>query len=682
MITFRSNKDIIDGAVEKCVIDLTASAQVLAFRDKEGNLQVASSNEASWWLEEIPDSKSPFIAVVPEGEAYHKDNQEWYYATDAFYRKGYNRGEKVPWNYIKLKVTDLVTKESAIGELRFHYPIPTALQKDGSGISEFFGKSRPVSVNLDSLAVVQHIDAHGTYELGNDKLWLRFLETHTIEPIDKTALKAVEKRKDIAAILAKLPEEPMLYACYNMLHYGKSSGGVSNNQLIAAMLKQCKKYEDLAAALNSVMNQLRTHKKDDPFRHRGYREARTGQELIRELCVGMPGAQELVVAKDKKKNWAKLKSNADKASMLGIDEKRHKLTHAAISAGKLPAALFHEPGKENQLVNIEFDLWEKSLKRKGWAEVLFEIAARAATRGTYTHRMSSYMAFMFKLENFLQRHTEGRKRWKCMPRFVQSESELSMTDTNDNGTVKERSALTPQANLETRVVTVPYAALRIYGFGTSYCYSDRFVLFEEGMNDPGDFTSSTGGVVEHDLAEKLNGRDDYGLMYYTLTGTARNQGYPTFLIIFERTNRHGTRVHFHRVHPNRSKNGNPTPSCRLIEECYRFMAGNVRAENIDAQQGDLIFTKKESFGQKVSDPRPVASFESHAFIPVTGVVTLRESTKKTKGNLLGWIESAAAFMVDHPEHEPLEEMSAGIWEIRRCKSFEANPNATWSGTID
>lgn len=37
-----------------------------------------------------------------------------------------------------------------------------------------------------------------------------------------------------------------------------------------------------------------------------------------------------------------------------------------------------------------------------------------------------------------------------------------------------------------------------------------------------------------ELELKLNGRDDYGLMFYTLTGTSTATGYPTFLIIFER----------------------------------------------------------------------------------------------------------------------------------------------------
>lgn len=68
---------------------------------------------------------------------------------------------------------------------------------------------------------------------------------------------------------------------------------------------------------------------------------------------------------------------------------------------------------------------------------------------------------------------------------------------------------------ENHTVTVPYASLAIYGgFGTTYCYSHDYHVLTRGF-------SFNGYAVTKDLEEKLNGRDDYGLMFYTLTGSCR-----------------------------------------------------------------------------------------------------------------------------------------------------------------
>jgi len=40
------------------------------------------------------------------------------------------------------------------------------------------------------------------------------------------------------------------------------------------------------------------------------------------------------------------------------------------------------------------------------------------------------------------------------------------------------------------------------------------------------------------------------------------------------------------------------------------------------------------------------------------------------------------FAVRHPEHDDIERLTEGWWEIRRCRSWEANPKAIWSLTID
>jgi hypothetical protein len=101
--------------------------------------------------------------------------------------------------------------------------------------------------------------------------------------------------------------------------------------------------------------------------------------------------------------------------------------------------------------------------------------------------------------------------------------------------------------------------------------------------------SWVGNTCHVDVEEKLNGRDDYGLMFYTLTGSAQGRGYPSFLIIFERR-KSGTHVHFHRTHPSRSKDGDYNPVHNWIRVCYNWMVGNVNKDLIRYQQGDLVFT--------------------------------------------------------------------------------------------
>jgi hypothetical protein len=224
----------------------------------------------------------------------------------------------------------------------------------------------------------------------------------------------------------------------------------------------------------------------------------------------------------------------------------------------------------------------------------------------------------------------------------------------------------------------------VSGARTQWCYSRFYHLFEEGFTDP-----ESGGIVTKDYESKLNGRDDYGLMYYTLTGTDTARGYPTFLIIFERLDT-GTRVHFHRVRPQRVKDGKQTPACKLIEACYQYMAGNIPASDITNQQGDLIFIKHPNdpikAGAKVKDPQEGHSleFESHRFESVleTEQLKLYESAAKTPANRLGFIHVPVMMRVAHPEHQHLEGLTEGWYEIRRCKSWESNPKAIWSRTID
>jgi len=274
---------------------------------------------------------------------------------------------------------------------------------------------------------------------------------------------------------------------------------------------------------------------------------------------------------------------------------------------------------------------------------------------------------------------------------------------------------------------VPYVAMSVSGVRTQWCYARHYYIFEEGFTDP-----ESEGIVVDELEKGLNGRDDYGLCYYTLTGTVTARGYPTFLIIFERLEERlvrgpkdpdcpacfpekhgvtdnrgdiakkgcayhfpktegGTRVHFHRVRPQRSKNGVQTPACTLIQACYQYMAGNIPASDITAQQGDLIFIRHPNdpiaAKAKVEDPREGngMEFESHRFVPLVengALMRLFVSKAKTPKNRLGFLHAPNGLAVKHPEHDDIDRLEEGWWEIRRCKSWEANPQAIWSLTID
>ena len=257
-----------------------------------------------------------------------------------------------------------------------------------------------------------------------------------------------------------------------------------------------------------------------------------------------------------------------------------------------------------------------------------------------------------------------------------------MNEADENGTSKKRSALTPVADNETGTVTVPYAAMSIGGARTQWCYSKHYHLFTKGFTDP-----ESGGVVLHDLEEKLNGKDDYGLMYYDLNGTRTAQGYPTFLIIFERKIV-GTTVHFHRVHPCRSKEGVKTLACELISACYKYMAGNVPAEEIVAQQGDIMLLRYQGAGDPISngakvhpevEEGAVLTFESHKFV---GPLSLYKNAAKTPRNRLGYIHAPKGLSILHPEHDNIENLPPGWYEVRRALSYENNPVSSWSRTID
>lgn len=504
------------------------------------------------------------------------------------------------------------------------------------------------------------------------------------EARDLTSLAKVETTTPIKVHIEKLKvERPDLLTFLGYLHNKKSINKSTNNQLLLAFYKHVgADYDAFVAGLDHALTSFYDLKSSS------YKIP-----ISREAVQCLPGVSDKIVEKKAKAQWQFAQGAKAKSALLGIAENKHPLLSAALESGEVKFSLFHVSGDENKLINTEFDIIEAALAKPGWRDSIIAIMASAQSRTTYSKRVTNYFAFiLYTLPRYLDRNaplkspgkSRKKRNWSCMPKFVNSQWELEMNDDDKTpeGTTKKRSALTPVADSDTGVVSVPYCSMAITGAFTTWCYSDLYTVVEQGQEDP---ISSIGGSYSADLAEKLNGRDDYGLCFYTLNGTSRNQGYPTFLIIFERTSAHGTRVHFHRVHPCRARgpNGTETPPHKLIEECYRYMAGNVLSTEIAHQQGDLLLIPCGGPGKAVDLAIDVFGFENHKFVSKSNTpVQLVKATGKTRGNLLGYLYSDEGMNMPHPEHEPINDIKAGWYELKRCKSYENNPTGAWSLNID
>jgi hypothetical protein len=680
----------------------------------------------------VVEDVEPFVKVEVLGHSYEKSvlhvehgnyrnlwRERRYEAVDTYGGQSTLQGYAqdvtgIPYNYLKVRVTTLDGVASGEVELRYERPPYGVVDVSASSgelsvSSDFFGRTLRWKEDVKEYADFHRVLKGGTVVQGKDALWAWWLDLRgvTWDGRDAAAVKAVEGRKDVKPNLDRLgKEEPILLRFFAFLHNNLSREKTTNNRLLTAFLERVgTDYDKLRAGLRAALDGAVDVEPEEE-------DSWSKPALGRSICLTLEGASERVAEGKAKAQWQFAKTTRTKAEALGVSAERHPLLMARIESGDVSLNLFHEAGEEDNLVNVEFDLWERALARPGWADVLVEIAKNASGRTTYSKRVTSYIAFLFRIERYLDRNAPRPKLfvhssrtnkglldldamagrtpagWKAMPKFVQSQSELEMEEATEEGTTKRRSAMTPVADNEAGVVTVPYVAMSISGMRTTWCYSETYFVAEEGAEDP---LFTQGGVYEHELAEKLNGRDDYGVCFFTLTGTDQNTGYPTFLIIFERTTAHGTRVHFHRVHPSRKRgpNGSETPPNRLVEECYRYMAGNVRAEEILHQQGDILLVKASGPGKSVDDPAgvPVYGFENHSFIGnvvdgVSSPVRLVRSTAKGRGNLLGWLHAPTGMRMPHPEHEPVEGVAPGWYEIRRCKSWEANPTSVWTLNID
>lgn len=448
------------------------------------------------------------------------------------------------------------------------------------------------------------------------------------------------------------------------------SGDIMSALAVCFLVKDAQRTVS-AVKMSVLFNSLFAEADDESF-------AATSKEMSRVLETNSYGYLDrlldtLPVGRDIKKAALKRRSTGavnrimDDLDFVKIDADAYPLTHEAVFSGELPlGTFFRKSGDSYFMYNDNWALWEGMLSAH--PSVAKEIAAEASRRTTYEKDLCSYFYFVLHgLPEYLERHT-GRK-WTCVPKLVVSANELEPPSESDGGTVKKRSALTPTADNESCVVTVPYVSMAVAGQQTTYCYGHSYCLLERGL-------SYKGNTVMKDLEERLNGRDDYGLMFYTLTGTAAGRGYPTFLIIFERLEG-GTRVHFHRTHPMRSKDGEYNPVHNWTVGCYNWMVGNVSMDRVQAQQGDLVFVS--AAGELPDgDYSEVNSFDSHRF---ERPVSFTPYAKKERSNVLGYFRIDEPVRLTHAEHMT-RLIPAGNYELRQCRSWEANPKGIWSLRID
>jgi len=646
--------------------------------------------------------------------------QEDCYLPGNHYQQGYQFNPKSPEKrlFVYLDV-ELTFQDGQVFQYEFRFRPPVIGKVTLSGVTlvvslDTFGFKSQVTEHFQMTpqgsspleVLFRHLN-HSEIEGGKDALWTMFLaEWHNDSQTPMDGLASVYKRKSIARNLDRLQKEaPLDWTFFRWLHDAVTTGGRKNNHLLAALLEAVgSDYDQLLAAIRGA----RERAPQGTGEWESYKPAmKAGLPTKRAICENLPGAVDKIQTMEAAKDFRKQTTLGGQADGLGVMAGKYPLLRAAIEGGHVPIGVFNQPperGQAGQPINREFALWERALGQPGWAETIYEIARNASGRTTYERDITPYLMFLFRICQYLDQHApRGRgQKWKATPKFVQSQWELEMDDSegaNENGTQKRRSAFTPVADNEKGIVEVPYVAVSVSGVRTQWCYSRHFYIFEEGFTDP-----ESGGMVLRDLEPKLNGRDDYGLCYYTLTGTDTARGYPTFLIIFERRqghtapNRNGDSfplttiwVHFHRVRPCRSKDGVKTPACELIEACYQYMAGNIPASDITAQQGDLIFLRvnHDPIAAKAKvEPEtqiaPVLTFESHALRSLNPDValTLYRSAAKTPQNRLGYVFAPSGLKVTHPEHDHISGLTEGWYEIRRCKSWEANPKAIWSMTID
>ena len=392
-------------------------------------------------------------------------------------------------------------------------------------------------------------------------------------------------------------------------------------------------------------------------------------KAVAELFPVYRDLRKSAINKNGKQAYKRLMAEAE--TIIGCEGIGPLLTDV-VQSGDIPVSTFFRTKSDMEeryfLYNDNWSLWEWMLEHH--RETTIKLAKEVSIRSTYEKDLMAFFYFLKEeLPAYLRKHT-GRS-WTCVPRLVDSANELNPPSETAGGVTKRRSALTPTVEDQAGgIVSVPYASLCIPGRMTQYCYTLDYQIVCPGFKHHG-------SVALRDIEIGLNGRDDYGLMYYTLTGTSTARGYPTFLIIFERLEKYGkgTRVHFHRVHPFRSKQGDYAGVHNWTRNCYNWMVGNVKRELIAYQQGDLCFTREWGGHECVDE---VDSYDKHTF---ECPVLFAPPMKSAENNILGYFKVEKHTMLHHPEHACIT-VDPGEYTLRQCRSWEANPKGIWSLRID
>lgn len=435
---------------------------------------------------------------------------------------------------------------------------------------------------------------------------------------------------------------------------------------IGTVLTETFSGQDYDSIVKSMENVFTVAEGDPPLRNSD--KVVSNLEWVERLPAFKMKRKE-VIKKDTSKAIGLMVQELDSVA---LDENAYPKTYEALVNGEIPISLII-PDKESYFqINNTWELWEEMLTK--FPEETIKIAKAAAARRFYEKDLMSYFYVILRdMPAYLKKHTGDD--WQCAPTLVDTEEALNPPVIEEGRrTTKTRSALTPVADNETKIVTIPYASLRISGYATQYCYSHSYHILKEGF-------TLEGQVVMRDLETKLNGRDDYGLMFYTLTGTHTARGYPTFLIIFERMPSKGkTRVHFHRTHPMRSKDGDTNPVSNWTRTSYGWMIGNVNAKDILFQQGDLAFIRpSKPLAFQTEGLTRVSDCDSHAF---SKAVLFQPYTGKDK-NILGHVLIEGENALNHPEHENVAISGYEGWlEVRQARTWEANPRGIWTLNID
>jgi hypothetical protein len=391
---------------------------------------------------------------------------------------------------------------------------------------------------------------------------------------------------------------------------------------------------------------------------------------VKGITDTLSEARDIKKAAIKRKSTGAFNKIMNDLDFIEIDQTLYPLTHEAVHAGDIPLGTFFRKNGDSYFVyNDNWALWEPMLRDH--REIAISIATACSGRTTYEKDIMSYFYFtLHELPEYLESQTG--KKWRGIPKLVNSSNELDPPKEGDNGVAKSRSALTPIVDNENNTITVPYVSMQIGGYQTTYCYGLSYSVLKRGF-------TMMGNTVMTDVEKKLNGRDDYGLMFYTLTGSSQGRGYPTFLIIFERLE-NSTKVHFHRTHPMRSKGGDYNPIHNWTKGCYKWMIGNVNFERIRAQQGDLAFVEIDKLPEptEINPVVEVNAYDNHMF---EQHVPYMQYTKKDNQNVLGYVQLVKDTVLSHNEHMN-RIIPAGNYEIRQCRSWEANPKGIWSLRID